>query len=83
MKIHYAIISVPSRSKVQNALATLGDCPPSCQDFLNAIKSSPGTTASGPSGLTYGMMKAWPEEVSCLAYDLLVKMWGAKHVPDW
>ena len=69
--------------KVQDALATLGDCPPSYQDFLNAIKSSPMTTAGGPSGLTYGMMKAWPEEVSRLAYDPLAKMWGAKHVPDW
>ena len=76
MKIHHAIISVPNRGKVQDALALLGDSPPSYQDFLSAIKSSPGTTASGPSGLTYGMMKAWPEEVSRLAYDLLVKMWG-------
>ena len=83
MKIYHAIISVPNRSKVQDALATLGDCPPSYQDFLDAIKSSPGTTASGSSGLTYAMMKAWPEEVSRLAYDLLAKMWEAKHVPDW
>ena len=83
MKIYHAIIRVPNRSKVQDALATLGDCPPSYQDFLDAIKSSPGTTASGSSGLTYAMMKAWPEEVSRLAYDLLAKMWGAKHVPDW
>ena len=83
MKIHHAIVSVPNRGKVQDALTSLGDSPPSYQDFLSAIKSSPGSTASGPSGLTYGMMKAWPEEVSHLAYDILVKMWGAKHVPEW
>ena len=63
MKIYHAIISVPNRSKVQDALATLGDCPPSYQDFLDAIKSSPGTTASGSSGLTYAMMKAWPRSL--------------------
>ena len=82
MKIHHAIISAPNRdNKVQDALAALGECPPSYQDFLNAIKSSPSTTAGGPSGLTYGMMKAWPEEVSRLAYDLLVKMWGGDACP--
>ena len=83
MKIHHAIISVPNRGKVQNALASLGDCPPSYAEFLSAIKSFPRTTAGGPSGLTHGMIKAWPVEVSRLSYDLLVKMWGAKHVPDW
>ena len=84
MKIHRAIISVPIRRKVYDALESLGEYPPYYQDFLNAInKSSPSSTAGGPSGLTYGMIKALPEEVSHLAYDLLVKMWGAKHVPDW
>ena len=83
MKIHHAIVSVPNTGKVQDALASLGECPPPYPDFLNAIKSSPSTTAGGPSGLTYGMMKAWPEVVSRLAYDLLVKMWGLNHVPDW
>ena len=77
------IVSVSNRGKVQDVLASLGECPPSYQDFRNAIESSPSTTAVEPSGLTYGMMKAWPEEVSRLAYDLRARMWGAKYVPDW
>ena len=39
--------------------------------------------AVGLSGLTYGMMKAWPDEVSRLAHDLMVAMWGTNHVPEW
>ena len=82
MKTNHAIVSVPNNGKVQDALALLRDRPPSYQDSFNAIKSSPSTTAGGPSGLTYGVMKARLEEVSRLAYDHLVKMWGAKHVLD-
>ena len=80
MKIHHAIISVPNRGKVQDVLATLGNSPPSYTDFLNAIKSSPSTTAGGPSGLNYDMMKAWPEEVSRLSFELLEDV-GGKACP--
>ena len=58
MKMHHAINSASNRGKVQDALASLGDCPPSYTHFLNVIKSSTSTKAGGPSGLTYGMMKA-------------------------
>ena len=35
------------------------------------------------TGLTYVMMKAWPEELTLLAYNGLVRMWQAKHIPEW
>ena len=45
MKIQHAITNVPNRGKVQDASAALGERPPTYQDFLDAIKSAPSTTA--------------------------------------
>ena len=40
-------------------------------------------TAGGMSGLTYSMMKVWPEEVIRMVYDHLSSLWIDKVVPDW
>ena len=44
---------------------------------------SKDTAAAGISGLTYLMMKAWPEEVTRMVYDHLGALWIDKVVPDW
>ena len=34
-------------------------------------------------GLTYAMMKAWPEDITRYVYDLLCSLWHQKMVPGW
>ncbi len=46
---------------------------PSLSDFTQFIKKGVGGRAPGMTGLTYGLIKAWPEKVFTFVYDLLVK----------
>ena len=38
--------------------------------------------ASSLTGLTYNMVKVWPEVALKRAYDLLLQMWQADHTPE-
>ena len=46
-----------------------------------AISQKNGDTAGGMQGLTYAMMKAWPEGITRYVYDLLCSLWREKMVP--
>ena len=82
-KIHHAISHVPNRGKVTADLNPLVSVPPSYDDFKGEIHKMSKDTAGGMSGLTYSMMKAWPEELTRMVYDHLSSLWIAKVVPDW
>ena len=56
---------------------------PSLQDFTQVIKKGVGGRAPGMTGLTYGLMKAWPEKVIAKVYDLLVKQWNSSSMPEF
>ena len=56
--------------------------PPTEAEFLNLCRRSKkrGKSAS-ISGLTYNMVKHWPEELIKHVYALLMKLWEHKHIP--
>ena len=55
---------------------------PSLEEFRAAIAGLPTNSASGPSGLTYNMMKRWPLSVLTAAHRALVAQWTELHIPD-
>jgi hypothetical protein len=52
------------REEIAEAL----NLPISMEDLRQAIKRAPGTSVPGPSGLSYAMMKEWPESVLIKAH---------------
>ena len=56
---------------------------PSLDEFRAAIASLPTNSASGPTGLTYNMMKRWPLSVIKEAHKALVAQWQEYHIPEW
>jgi hypothetical protein len=56
---------------------------PSYDEFLAAIRTCRRGSAGGISGLTYNMVKAWPDKVKELAYALLSECWANNIIPDF
>ena len=84
LKLHQALITVLNRVKVMEELENrLMTTPPSFEAFRHNVTHHSGDTAGGMQGLTYAMMKAWPEKVLRTAYDLLCTLWEDHMVPDW
>ena len=73
LRIHHALVDVPNRSKVMTAL----------DDTLLGSAPTFEESARGITGLTYALMKHWPEDIPKLMYDLLATMWDAKMTADW
>ena len=63
-------------------LTELFSKPPSLADFQAAIARKRGGSTGGMSGLTYEMVKHWPDDVVYMVYDLIVAMWTDKTVPS-
>ena len=53
--------------------------PPSFEEFRETIKKGKGGKTSGLSGLTYQVMKEWPDEVIRLIYTALCKTMKEKY----
>ena len=63
-KIQHALMAVPNRPKVLEALEdTLLGAPPSFEEYLRAIGSRSSKSAGGLIGLPYALMKHWPEKI--------------------
>jgi len=56
--------------------------PISLEDRRQAIKRAPGTSVPGPSGLSYAMMKEWPESVLIKAHQAVSEIWKEKIIPQ-
>ena len=52
-------------------MVTALQSPPSLSEFQAAIKHHKGSTAPGATGLTYNMVKGWPESVTLKVHQLL------------
>ena len=58
------------------------DTPPTYQEWMDiCMKEAKKGKASALTGLTYNMVKLWPESAMRRAYDLLLQMWEAEHIP--
>ena len=77
------ILCVPRLAAVADELERILALPPSLADFQLAIKNKRSSTSPGASGLTYGMIKHWPESLVLSIYQHLVSLWESKAVPSW
>ena len=57
--------------------------PPTLEEFTHAIKNLPTNSASGPTGLTYNMMKRWSPQVVEAAHRALNVQFKEMHIPEW
>jgi exonuclease III len=54
------------------------------EEVKHAIKKAPAGSVPGPSGLSYAMMKEWPEEVVFKFHMALNQIWEQKIIPqEW
>jgi hypothetical protein len=56
---------------------------PTLAEFSAVLKKGVGGKAAGMTGLTYGLMKIWPDEVIKAVYDLLVIQWNSDSMPEF
>jgi len=51
------------------------------EDLRQAIKREQGKSIPGPSGLSYAIMKEWPESVLIKAHQTVSEIWKEKIIP--
>ena len=56
---------------------------PTWEQFSLELESASNTSAGGPSGLTYGMLKHSPPELVRSIYDQLCCLWLSRETPAW
>jgi len=66
-----------TRAEILEALSQ----PISLEDLRNAIRKAPTRSVPGPSGLSYAMMKEWPEWVLVRAHTAVQAIWKEKIIP--
>ena len=80
-----AIIS-PSKEfpQLRNMLKDILERPITMAEVQLAIKRAPSGSIPGPSGLSYAMMKEWPEEATKLFHSSINVLWEQKIIPqEW
>jgi hypothetical protein len=55
--------------------------PPTRAEFDSCLSATGNTTVGGMSGLTYAMMKAWPEKVTATVFESMLQLWEQKETP--
>ena len=56
--------------------------PITIEEVRAAIKKAPSGSVPGPSGLSYAMMKEWPEQVLVSAQETMNTIWEGKLIPE-
>jgi hypothetical protein len=52
------------------------------EELRQAIRKAPSGSVPGPSGLSYDMMKEWPETVLQRVHETVDKIWREKLIPE-
>ena len=55
---------------------------PTYKEYKEQVHLASMHSAGGISGLTYGMMKAWPEDIHQSIYKGLCEAWTRKEIPE-
>ena len=55
---------------------------PTLKEFTDAIAHLKRDSAPGVTGLSYNMIKEWPEDVVSEAYNSLALLWEQRRIPD-
>jgi len=82
--LYDAITNIPDRDATEAEMTALFADPPPYSAFCRAISNSKKGSAPGLSGLSFNMIKSWPEQCKLVAYDCLVRQWQDKtFCPSW
>ena len=57
--------------------------PPPFDRFRQAVKKKRGASTGGMSGLTYDLVRQWPDSITLMAYDLISEAWQKKDIPTF
>ena len=68
---------------VATDMANIIQAPPTREEYNSCLASTGNTTVGGMSGLTYSMMKAWPEELADFVFTALLAHWEGKETPEF
>ena len=66
-----------------NGFADTVSANPTIEEFKNAIQAARGGSAPGLSGLSYSMIKLWPERIVVEMYSALTRLWNTKSTPEY
>ena len=66
-------------AKLQEVTST----PITIDELRAAIQRAPASSVPGPSGLSYAMMKEWPDEVLLTAHSAMTTIWDTGTIPSW
>eukprot|EP01041_Mallomonas_annulata_P008426 gene8426-biopygen4060 len=79
----FSALRVEGTDVITEALSLEFNNTPTIDEFLDVVAHCPNTSAPGPTGLTYAMIKVWPAETQKMAYQALAAMWEDRQIPPW
>ena len=79
----YAALVLEAYPQASLAMQDAFRLPFTLEEFERTIKKLGTGKSAGPTGLTYNMMKKWPQEVVVAVHGALSVMWSEHHVPTW
>ena len=71
------------RGSLRERMSTILNRAPTLEEFKAVLRRGVGGRAPGMTGLTYGLMKIWPEKLMDKVYDLLVRQWNSESMPEF
>ena len=74
-RLWLAFQTKPSTPDILRDSKNLSSVCPSIDEFRKYIKSLDSVSAAGASGLSYLMVKLWPDDFVTRAYDFLCEAW--------
>ena len=64
-------------------MSTILNRAPTLEEFKVVLRKGVGGRAPGMTGLTYGLIKIWPDELMDKVYDLLVRQLNSDSMPEF
>ena len=80
--LHEAIQQRPSAEKLK-AMEEALIKEPTYIEFINPLKKPKENSAPGRSGLSYNMIKLWPEELKQAVFEILLHLWRTNITPEY
>ena len=74
---------VKRRNRVHNDLSSLWSKPPTFSRFMTELKRKKGGSTGGFTGLTYELIKAWPESTLRMVHKLLSQAWMSRSTLEY
>ena len=74
--------AVPNANALRQDMEDIFLAPVTFDEFQNIIQLASNNTAPGPSGLSFNMIKSWPDDVIQTVFSALNTLWNTKDIPS-